>query len=482
MHSSLKHQATRGMLWNTIEKFFARGGRLISGIVMARILMPEDFGLVGMITIFIVVASTLINGGLGTGLIQKKKRTAIDFSTVFVYNIAVSISIYVILFISAPLIAGFYNEPLLIKLTRILSINIVISSFGIVPNTIFITLIDFKTIAKINIASVILGGAFGIISALLGYGVWALVVESLVSSTVTIILLWYFSSWTPSFLFSSHSFRKLFSFGSKILVATIINQSVNKIYYVAIGKIYLSGELGFYSKAKSFTELTADAVTNILQQVSYPVLAFLQDDRERMISVFNRVLVMTSFIIFPLMTLIAILADPLITIVLTDKWLAAVPLLQWLCFAQIINSIRVINMNMLIASGKSGQYLKMDFIKLPVAVVALIITIPLGLKAIVLGQVVTAVVAYIFSALLSGKIFGYGLLAQLGDMISVIFVTFITALIVYIICSFIEILMLKLIIGVLTGIVVYFSVSYIFNIEELKELQFLVRYLINRND
>ena len=478
---SLKSQATSGILWNAVEKILAQGGRLLSGIILARILMPEDFGLIGMLTIFIVISSTFVNGGLGSGLIQKKRRTDIDYSTVFVFNVSVSVLIYIILFFTAPLIADFYELPQLIILTRVFAINIIISSFSLVHRVRFIANIDFESIAKINIVSVVCGGTFGIYFAYHGYGVWALVVENLVTTTISATLFWYYSKWKPLLLFSTQSFKTLFGFGWKLLLSTLINQSFNNLYNITIGKIYLATELGFYTKAVSMAELTAGTVTDVLHQVTFPILASLQDSRVQMISVFSRMIRMSAFLILPAMTLAAILADPLIRLILTEKWLPAVPLLQLMCFARIFYPINSINMNALNAIGRSDLYLKIELTKIPFTIVALIFTIPFGVKTMVMGHVVVSLVSFYINGFQSGKIFGYGPLAQLRDMMPMFIVTAFTALIVFIINLFIDLLVLKLIIGVFTGLVVYMGSSYLLKIEELKEVYDLFQNLIIKN-
>ena len=242
---SLKSTATKGMLWNALEKLSVQGSQLIIGIVLARLLMPEDFGLIGMLTIFIVVSRVFINSGMGSGLIQKKNRSEIDYSTVFVFNFAVSSSFYILLFFVAPLIANFYNMPQLVVLTRVLAINIVINSLAIVQRTRLIINIDFKTIAKVNVVSVIAGGLSGVTFAYLGFGVWALVIQNLVRATVSVIMFWLLSKWKFSLSFSKQSFKELFGFGYKLLITGLYGQILQNVYKLIIGKAFSASELGF---------------------------------------------------------------------------------------------------------------------------------------------------------------------------------------------------------------------------------------------
>ena len=462
------------MLWNTVEKFSVQAGQFVIGIVLARILMPADFGLIGMLSIFIAISQSFIDSGMGSGLIQKKNRSDIDFSTVFVFNFIVSAFFYIVLFLSAPLIADFYNTPQLVLLTRVLTLNIIINSLSIVQRTRLTINIDFKVIAKVNVVAVISGGVFGIYFAYIGYGVWALVIQNLFRSSITVIMFWFLSKWKASILFSKQSFKELFGFGSKLLIAGLYAQVFNNIYNIVIGKVYAASELGFYTRAKSFAELTAGTVTSILHQVSFPILASLQDDKKKMVSVYSRLLRMTTFVIFPTMTMLALLADPFVRLLLGVKWLPVIVLLQWMCFARIFYPISVINMNILNAIGRSDLFLKVDLSKLPLIILALVITLPLGVKAMVIGHVVTSLIAFFFNAYMPGKLFGYGAFSQLRDMAPVFFATTLMAIGVFLSIYFVEILLLKLFIGLFTGIIIYIAVSYLLKSNEMNELKTLL--------
>jgi O-antigen/teichoic acid export membrane protein len=371
--------------------------------------------------------------------------------------------------------------PQLVILTRVLAIIIIINSLAIVQRSRLTINIDFKTIAKVNVVSVFASGAFGIFFAYIGYGVWALVIQQLVNALVAVIMFWFLSRWKPSLLFSKQAFKDLFGYGSKLLISGLYSQTMNNIYNIAIGKAFSAAELGFYTRAKSFAELTAGTVTSVLHQVSFPILSSLQDDRKRMIHIFSRMIRMSSFFIFPAMTMLALLADPIVRLLLTEKWLPVVPLLQWMCFARIFYPISVINMNILNAIGRSDLFLKVDLSKFPISVVALIVTIPLGVKAMVIGHVVTSFISYIINSYMPGKLFGYGALAQLKEMIPIFIATSITALIVYLVNLNINPPILKIALGLNIGFVVFFISSYLLKINELREVQILIGNLIRKN-
>jgi len=437
--------------------------------------MPEDFGLIGMLSIFIAISQSLIDSGMGSGLIQKKNRTDTDFSTVFVFNFIVSLIIYLILYFSAPLISAFYEIPQLITLTRILTLNIIINSISIVQRSKLTINLDFKTIAKVNIISVFTGGITGIYFAFKGLGVWALVIQNLSVAFVSVIMFFILSKWIPSIRFSRESFKNLFGFGSKLLIAGLYAQTIQNIYNITIGKVYAASELGYYTRSRQFAELTAGTVSSILQQVSYPILASLQDDRKKMSEIFRKLIRTSSFLIFPSMTLLAILAEPFIQLFLTDKWLPAVPLLQWLCFARIFYPINAINMNILNAIGRSDLFLKVDLIKFPVIATALVITIPLGLKAIVIGHVITSIIAFFINAYLPGKYFSYGGFSQLKDMLPGMIATLVMAIVVVIFTHLLDSLWLKIIIGSISGFLVYLFVAFLMQINEIKEIRDLIK-------
>ncbi len=476
-NQSLKSQATKGMLWSAVDKFAVQGGQFIIGVLLARLLMPEDFGLIGMLSIFIAISQSFIDSGMGSGLVQKIDRSDIDYSTVFVFNFLVSIFFYFILFFTAPLIADFYKMPQLVLLTRVLSTSIILNSLVIVQRTKLTIDIDFKTIAKVNVASVILGGIIGVIFAYIGLGFWALVIQNLFGTIVSVVILWLLSKWSPSLLFSKKSFKELFGFGSKLLLSGLYAQTLNNIYNITIGKAYSTAELGFYTRAKSFAELTAGTVTGILQQVTFPILASIQDDRDRMILVFRRLLKMSAFFIFPVMTILALLADPFIRLILTDKWLPVVPLLQLMCFARIFFPLSAINMNILNAMGRSDLFLKVDLSKLPLIVIALIVTIPLGVKAMVIGNVITSILSFFINAYLPGKLLGYGAFSQIKDILPILFATFLMAFFVFSVTYFLNTLWLKLFLGLIVGGSIYYSIAYMLKIEEVNEVKVLISML-----
>lgn len=471
MSNSLKSTAAKGIIWSAVDKFAVQIGQFVVSIVLARILLPEDFGLLGMLAIFIAISQTFIESGMGLGLIQRQDRTDIDFSTVFVFNLAVSSLFYLLLFFSAPFIASYFNQPQLIDLTRVLGLNLFVSSLAIVQRTKLTIAINFKAIAKTNVIGVIIGGITGIVAAMNGFGVWSLVIQTLSGSFASAVSLWFFSHWTPSIAFSRNSFKNLFGFGSKLLLSGLYAQLLTNVYNICIGKYYPISSLGYYTRAKGFADISAGTVTGILQQATFPILAAVQNDKEKLVSVYSRMIRMSSFFIIPMMTLIALLAKPIVILLLTEKWVAVIPLLQWMVFARIFFPMSAINMNLLNAIGRSDLFLKVDLSKLPLTILAMIITIPFGVKAMIIGHVVTSGLAFFINAYLPGKYYGYGGLAQLKDMLPVLLATIGMSLVVFFMTFFVDNLILQLIGGSILGVVCYLCFCWLLKLGELMELK-----------
>ncbi|MFH6958389.1 lipopolysaccharide biosynthesis protein [Flavobacterium aquidurense] len=478
--NSLKSHATKGILWSAVDKFAVQIGQFVVSIVLARILVPDDFGLLGMLAIFIALSQTFIESGMGLGLIQRQNRTDIDFSTVFVFNLAVSGLFYLLLFFSAPLIASYFNQPLLIDLTRVLGLNLFINSFAMVQRTKLTIAIDFKAIAKTNVIGVIVGGIAGVIAAMNGFGVWSLVIQTLLGSFSSTVSLWFFSHWTPSIAFSKNSFRNLFGFGSKLLLSGLYAQLLNNVYNICIGKYYPISSLGYYSRAKGFADLSAGTITNILHDATFPILAAVQNDKEKLVSVYSRMIRMSSFCIIPMMTLIALQARPIVILLLTEKWVSVVPLLQWIVFSRIFLPMSAINMNLLNAMGRSDLFLKVDLSKLPLTIIAMIITIPLGVKGMIIGQVVTSGVAFFINAYLPGKFYGYGALSQLKDMLPVFIATLGMSVLVFLVIYFIDSLILQLVIGSIVAGISYLFFCWLLKLEELEEVKKMCLSLLKK--
>lgn len=480
VNSSLKSKAAKGMAWSAFGTFSSQGISFVIGIILARILMPADYGLIGMLAIFFAVSQIFVESGFSNALIQKIDRTETDYSTIFYFNLLVGLLLYLILFISAPYIADFYRVPDLTLLTRVLSLNILIGAFAIVQQARLKILMDFKTPSLIMVVSVVISGALGIFLAYNGYGVWALVVQSLTGTTLRTILYFVYNKWLPKLIFSRQSLNQLFGFSSKLLAAGLIATVVNNLYSILIGKLFNSTDLGYYTRAKQFPELLANTLTNVLQGVTYPILTSLQNERERMVQVYSRLMRITVFFVMPALTMFALLAEPFIRLFLTEKWMPVVPLIQWLCFARMITPISALNMNILNAIGRSDLFFKVDTSKVPLTLTILILTVPFGLKVVVIGHFVTSAICFFINAYYPGKMFAFGAKRQLIEMKTVIFATLIMSACVSISNQVISNDMMQLISGLLVGPIVYLIAAHLLKIEELNELKEMAQQLAQK--
>jgi teichuronic acid exporter len=477
---SLKDTASKGILWSALEKFLTRASQFVITIILGRLLFPEDYGVIGMIAIFIGISEMFIESGMGTALIQRQNRTEKDYSTVFFFNLGVSVFFYILLYISAPYIADFYNTPKLTLITRVVGINVIINAFGLIQRTRLTIELNFKTLAKVNVISMLVAGICAVYFAYVGYGLWALVLQRFMYAIICVLLLWFFSRWNPLFVFSKESFKSLFGFSSRLLAAGVYATTFQNIYNVIIGKVYSASALGFYAQAKTLTDVSAGTITHIINQVTFPLLASLQEDKSRMVMVNRRVLKMTAFIITPILFFIAVIAQPLILLTLGEKWSDTIPLLQWMCFAKILSPLSGLNLNFLNANGRSDLFLKVDLLKAPMIIFTLVITIPISVKAVVIGQVVCATISYFFNTYYSGKLYNFGAFKQLKDISLIITATILASVITFVALSFIEGHILKLIIGGFSMFVSYCTVSYFFKIEELIEVKQRVKGILKK--
>lgn len=473
MAESVRKQLAHGVLWNFIEKILMEGVQFVIGIILARLLLPSDFGLIGMLAIFIAISNVFIDGGFAKALIQKKECTDIDYSTAFVSNIVVSLIIYVILFVSAPWIALFYHEPILIDLMRILALNFILGSFNIVQRARLMSVVDFKSLAKIKVSSVIIGGIVGVGMAYAGFGVWSLVGQTISATLLQIVIFPIFSKWKPSLSFSKDSFHSLFGYGSKLMITGVYSVILNNISTIAIGRAYRSSQLGFYTRASQFSQLIAFTVSDVLGTVTFPVLSQLQDDREHMVTVYRKSLFFTAMIIFPIMILCTILARPIIIVLLTEKWLPCVVLMQWLFLARMFTPLSSINMNILNAVGRSDLFMKLDFSKAPLIILCLVITIPLGVKAVCIGSFVTSFICFFINAYLPGKILGYGAWEQIKDWKFIFLSLAVMTMVVLAIMYCINNIWMQLIIGGLLGAASYLGCCYLFGVIDDEMIQII---------
>lgn len=415
MSESLKSQSLSGIKWSAIERFGVQGIQFIIGLILARLLSPSDYGIIGMLAIFMAISQTIIDSGFSKALIQKQDRTEVDFSTAFFFNIVVGLVCYLILFLASPYIATFFNEPILKDVLRVLAINLFLNSLAVVPVAKLSIKVDFKTQSKASIISTLLSGTLGILLAYRGVGVWALVAQSVSHSFINVLLLWYLLRWKPQWKYSRQSFKNLFGYGGNILVASIISTIYDNINTLVIGKFYTPKDLGYFTRGQQFPALLSSNLTNIVQRVTFPILSKIQDDDKRLASVYRDYIKISSLGIFFLLVFLASIAEPLVTFLLTDKWSNAVIYLQVFCYALMFDHISAINLNFLYVKGKTNLVLRLEIIKKILAFIILIISIPFGVLAICLSKVVYAQIAIFINTYYTGRLMNLGYFRQLRD-------------------------------------------------------------------
>jgi O-antigen/teichoic acid export membrane protein len=414
--SSLKLKTYRGAFWSFVDAIGARLVQFVIGIVLSRLLLPEEFGLIAMLSIFMAVAQNLLDSGFGSALIQKKEITEADTSSVFFFNMLISLALAGILCLVAPWIAAFYQQPELLPITQTMSLVVVINSFIVVQATMLTRKMDFKTQAKVSLLAGLGSGFIGIAMAYHDFGVWSLVSQQLAAASFRVMFLWGFNRWRPKFIFSFSALRQMFSFGSRMLASSLLNQIFENLYYVVIGKLFSPLTLGFYFRACTLAEMPSATLTRIVTRVSFPVFSAIQDDDDRLKRAMRQALGVLFFINAPVMIGLAVIAKPLVLVLLTEKWLPSVPYLQLLCVLGLLLPLHALNLNILMAKGRSDLFLRIEILKKILVVLNIAITWQWGIAAIICGQIVVSFLAFFLNSYYTGKLLGYTAFAQVQEV------------------------------------------------------------------
>ena len=475
MADNVRSQLVHGLFWNALEKFMLQGVAFLFGIILARLLSPSDFGLLGMLGVFLAILGAFVDSGLSNALVQKHNCSKVDYSTVFTVNMVMSVTVAFILFVAAPYISAFYHEPILTDITRVLAFNVILNALNIVHRAQLALRVDFKSLAKINVINTLVSGIVGITLAYSGFGVWSLVWQSLSGSVCNIILFPLYTKWKPSFRFSVDSFRQLFGYGSKLLVTGIYSVIINNISTLFIGRTYTSADLGFYTKANQTPNTISSFIHGILGSVTFPVMSEIKEDKDRMLRLYKKALFTTAMFVFPLMMLFCVLSKPFIIIAFTEKWLPCLTMMQLYCFARMFTPLSALNISVLNASGRSDLFMWMDLSKAPLILGALAITIPISVEAIVWGNMICTVICFFINAHLPGKLYGYGALDQLKDWRYIILSVALMCGIVYLYCHLVDNMWLQLFGGGIVGILSYALFCHVFKVINYKSLYQMVK-------
>ena len=472
MSQSVKSRFFSGLFWTSLQSIALKLLGFIFTVFLTRLLTPGDYGLIGMLTIFIAISEVFILSGFGDALIQKKDCSDSDFSTAFYFNLSIACIIYIILFISAPLIANFYHEQQLVVLMRVLALNFVLGSLNIVQQAKLTKAMNFKPLALISLICVLVSGCIGVLMAYYGFGVWALVAQTLTSTLLRVLIFPFFTQWHPNRPFSIESFKQLWHFGSRLLVTGIIGVVIRNISSILIGRYYDKDQVGFFSRSQHLASVPGETLFSVLSSVTYPALCEFQDNQERWIGAYRKVLFNTVLIVCPVILLLVLLSEPIVIILFTEKWASCIPLLQALLLARMFLPIGATHTSLLRSAGDTTLYMNLYLITGPLSLIAVLVSIPFGVVAMAWATFVGALISYLIPAFVIGRKFGYTLGCQLWDWRYIYVALIIMSVFVWLSCNWLGVMWLKLIVGGLVGVASYLVCCKLFNLvdDDLKQL------------
>ncbi|WP_040978348.1 lipopolysaccharide biosynthesis protein [Oceanobacillus jeddahense] len=480
-NKQLKKKTLTGLIWSFVDLMANQGIQFIIMIILARLLVPEHFGLLGMIMIFVALSQTLVDSGFSQSLIREKTVSKLDYSTVFIFNIIFSIVIFLLIYFIAPLVSNFYNEPQITSILRVIGLVVFFQAISIVPKTILTRKVDFKAQAKASVISSISSGVIAIVMAYAGFGVWSLVFRIIIQKMIESFMLIYINRWIPTFKFSMSSFKRFFGFGWKLLVSSLIDTFYMNIYYVIIGKMYTTRDLGLYTNSRQLKDAINNGITQSIQRVTYPVLSSIQSKEAELKQGFKKLIKLTSYVFFPVMLGIAAIANSFLILLLGQKWEGAVFYFQLLCISSILFPLQAINLNILKVKGRSDLFLRLEIIKKVLVTIALLVTIllNLGVASFIVTAIITAHISLLINTYYSGKEIGYGTKEQIKDIFPAYLTSFLMAIVVYSLGLVLNTsLLLTVLIQVTTGVFIYIILSKISNKSALDDMINILRPLL----
>ena len=475
MSEGLGQKTVKGVFWSSVERFSMQGVHFLVTLILANILLPDDFGLIGILTVFIAVSQSLIETGFSMALIRKQDRNDIDNSTVFYFSIVTSLFVYLLFYVIAPWVASFFNEPQLTVLMRVLCIVVVINSFSIIQRVLFTATVNFKTQAKATTIAAILSGVLGIAFAIKGLGVWALVIQYLSNSLFNTLFLWYYSNWHPLLVFSWKSFKELYLFGFNLMLVGVLETLYQNSYQIFIGKFFSAANLGHFTQAKTIANFPSANISGIIGRVTYPIMSKIQDDNKRLSEVYRRLARVIAFGVFPMMCGLAALSVPIIYALIGSKWHLAAVLMVPLSFSFMFYPIHAINMNVLQVKGKSKLYLKSEMIKKVISIAFLVGTIPFGIIVMCYGRIVSSILTLLVNMYYTSKEVEVSLYALIKDLLPILGISLIMFGIVWLVNVYFENIYIQLTVGVVLGAVFYGGGAYLLKIRELSYVFNLIK-------
>jgi O-antigen/teichoic acid export membrane protein len=477
---SLKDKTVKGTFWSAADAFLGQGVSFIVGLVLARLLSPDEYGLIGIVTIFTSILLGVVDSGFSNALIRKQEVSDADYSTLFYCNLSISVLMFVLLYIGAPWIANFFQRTQLIGLCRVMGLLLIFQAISIVQYTILSRNIDFKTKTKANVFSALLSGIIGIAMACSGYGVWSLVFQQLSRQLFYSIGLWMLNRWWPKFLFSVESFRYMWGFGWKMLLSGLLNNFWNQLYQVVVGKFYSPATLGQYSRSKEYANIFSSNLTSIVQRVSYPVLSLIQDDRDRLVSGYRRIIKVTMFVTAVSMISLGAVAEPLIFCLIGPQWEEAATYLPLICISMSLYPLHSINLNMLQIQNRTDIFLYIEIVKKIISIGPLLLGIFVNIYWMLIATIIAGVISFFLNSYYTGKKLGYSSWMQLKDVAPSYGVALTIAIAVYFLkflpISYWFVLPLQIVLG----LVVFFVICEASKLQEYIEVKSIARDYIGK--
>lgn len=481
-NENIKNEVISSLIWKFLERIGTQGVQFIVSIILARLLLPSDYGVVSMILVFTAIANVFIQTGFSTSLIQKKDSDELDFSSVFYISLLIAAICYVILFFAAPIIASFYNMPAITSILRVISLTLFFGAINSVQNAKIAKEMKFKKLFLSSLVAILISGTTGVLMAYKGFGPWALVGQQIANSIATTIILWFTSSWQPKLMFSINRVKSLLSYGWKILCSALLDTIYQNIYNLVIGKFYSSSTLGNYNKGEQFPKLIAVNVDGAISSVMLPAYSKQQDRKDKLKKMVRRSIVTSSLLLFPMMFGLAAVAETVVKVLLTENWLGCVPFMQLLCIVYALYPINTANLQVIKALGKSDYFLKLEIIKKVIGLFALIVTLPFGVLQMAIGQVLVAILSTFINAFPNRKLLNYNYFEQIKDLFPSLIISIIMFIIVYSF-NFINLNMyILLIIQILVGVIIYFGLAYIFKLESLNYMIEILKSFLKKKE
>lgn len=473
----------KGMFWSFILQFFNQLITFSIQLVLIRFISPADFGLIGMLVVFIGIATALIDGGMTSSLIRNNQVDNRDYSTIFFYNLFFSVIIYIVFFNLAPIIGKFYNQPVLVKIARVYGLIFIFSSFGAVQNIMLVKKMEFKKQAIITLPPIILGGALGVLLAVKNYGVWSIVYSMLATSFLTSFLLFFLSDWKPSLLFDRDKLKFHFLYGYKISVSSALDNLFTNIYPILIGRLYNPTAVGYYTRANSLMMLPVGNLSIVLNRVVFPLFSKVQNDVVVLKRLYKKIMQIIFYVLAPTTALMILLSNEIVLVLFTVAWIQIVPIFQILCFVGLIYPLHLYSLMIIQVKGRSALYLKLEIVKKIIIVLSLFVSVKFGFLGILIGSVLASIITLPINTYYAGEFINYRMFEQLKDLFPIFIATIIMSIVVFFFRDFTNQYCnpLKILFCSLVGVLSYISMSIVFRIESATELSNLIKNYLRAN-